>query len=58
VKSVRLPTFDGTLNKFLVWWTRFEAFAVVHKFENTIRVNGPGSDLPASDSEAIDASSY
>lgn len=54
VKSARLPTFDGTLDKFPVWWTRFEAFAVVHKFEKAIRVNGPDSDLPASDSEAID----
>jgi hypothetical protein len=56
VKSVRLPTFDGTLDKFPVWWTRFKAFAVVHKFEKAIRVNGPDSDLPASDSEAIDES--
>jgi hypothetical protein len=35
---------------------RFEAFAVVHKFEKAIRVDGPDSDLPASDSEAIDES--
>jgi hypothetical protein len=56
VKSVRLPMFDGTLDKFPVWWTRFEAFAVVHKFEKAIRVNGPDSDLPTSDSEAIDES--
>jgi hypothetical protein len=56
VKSVRLPTFDGTLNKFPVSWTRFKAFAVVHKFEKAIRVNGPDSDLPASASEAIDES--
>jgi hypothetical protein len=44
------------LNKFPAWWTRFEAFAVVHKFEKAIRVNGPDSDLPASDSKAIDES--
>jgi hypothetical protein len=56
VKSARLPTFDGMLDKFPVWWTRFEAFAVVHKYEKAIRVNGPDSDLPASDSEAIDES--
>jgi hypothetical protein len=56
VKSARLPTFDGTLDTFPVWWTRFKAFAVVHKFEKAIRVNGPDSDLPASDSEAIDES--
>jgi hypothetical protein len=56
VMSARLPTFDRTLDKFPVWWTRFEAFAVVHKFEKAIKVNGPDSDLPASDSEAIDES--
>jgi hypothetical protein len=56
VKSARLPMFDGMLDKFPVWWTRFEAFAVVHNFEKAIRVNGPDSDLRASDSEAIDES--
>jgi hypothetical protein len=28
----------------------------VHKFEKAIRVNGPDSDLPTSDSEVIDES--
>jgi hypothetical protein len=36
VKSARLPTFDGRLDKFPVWWTRFKAFAVVHKFEKPL----------------------
>jgi hypothetical protein len=56
VKSARLPTFDGMHDKFPVWWTRFKAFAVVHKFEKAIRVNGPDSNLPASDRKVIDES--
>jgi hypothetical protein len=56
VKSARLPTIDGTLDKFPIWWTRVEAFEVVQKFEKAIRVNGPDSDLPASNSEMIDES--
>ena len=56
VKSVRLPSFDGTREGFPVWWTRFRAYATVYKFDLAISKDGPEDDLPASESTAIDES--
>ena len=56
VKSVRLPSFDGTQEGFPVWWTRFRAYATMYKFDLAISKDGPEDDLPASESTAIDES--
>jgi hypothetical protein len=55
-KSLRLAMFDGTREKFPVWWTRFEAYAVVQKFDQAIQLSGPDVDMPARYDEAIDIS--
>jgi hypothetical protein len=31
-KAVRLPTFDGSVEKFQIFWMRFKAYAKVYKF--------------------------
>jgi hypothetical protein len=43
-KSVRLVTFNGRWEKLPVWWTRFEVYAVVQKFDQAIQLSGPDVD--------------
>jgi hypothetical protein len=31
-KTVRIPTFDGKQKNFVMWWTRFKAYARVQRF--------------------------
>ena len=52
-KSVRLPTFDGTEEKFQIFWMRFKAYAKVYKFAQALRIGGE-SDLPTTDASIID----
>ena len=51
-KSVKLPTFDGTKNKFQMWWVRFMAYATVCKFNAALQVNGE-HDLPESEATVV-----
>lgn len=53
-KTVKLPTFDGTHKKFPVFWMRFFAFAVVHKFSGALGKTAAEAALPANESDAID----
>jgi hypothetical protein len=55
-KSVKLPSFNGTQESFPMWWTRFEAYATVHKFEGAIMMTGPEPDMPSKASDVIDES--
>jgi hypothetical protein len=55
-KSVRLPTFDGSIEKFQIFWMRFKAYAKVYKFAQTLKIGGE-SDLPSTDAAAIDQTS-
>ena len=52
-KSVRLPTFDGANKNYQLWWTRFQAYAMVYKFGEALVVGGE-ADMPASESMVID----
>jgi hypothetical protein len=31
-KSVKLPTFNGELKKFQLWWVQFTAYVTMFKF--------------------------
>ena len=55
VRSVKLPTFDGTHSSFQIWWMRFVAFATVHRFASAASKEGPEEDLPESEGSAIPA---
>jgi gag-polypeptide of LTR copia-type/Zinc knuckle len=39
-KSVKLPTLDGELKKFQLWWVRFMAYATVFKFIKALTIGG------------------
>jgi hypothetical protein len=52
-KSVRLPTFDGTVEKFQIFWMRFKAYAKVYKFSQALKTGGE-TDLPRTNSTSID----
>ncbi len=52
-KSVRLPMFEGAHKDFQLWWTRFLAYATVHKFAAALKEGGEAK-LPKKESEAID----
>jgi hypothetical protein len=54
-RTVRLPVFGGAHADFQVWWTRFMAFAAVHKFTQALKVGGE-TNLPAKEDDAIDVS--
>ena len=43
--SIRMPVFDGKHENFLIWWTRFEAYAEVKKFARSLQEGGE-DDLP------------
>ena len=47
--SVRLPTFNGDEDNFQKWWTRFNAYARVKRFEKALRTD---LDLPVSQAKA------
>ena len=53
IRSVRMPVFDGTHATFQVWWMRFTAFAIVHRFKAAISPEGAEEDLPATETTAI-----
>ena len=55
VRSVKLPTFDGTHSSFQIWWMRFIAFATIHRFASAVSKEGPEEDLPESEGSAIPA---
>jgi hypothetical protein len=53
-KSVRLPTFDGSVEKFQIFWMGFKAYAKVYKFAQALKIGGGEGDLPSTDDAAID----
>ena len=52
--SIKLPTFDGKEENFSMWWTRFQAFAMVKNFSEALELD---PDLPSSKTaaDALDA---
>jgi hypothetical protein len=52
-KSVRLPTFDSTVEKFQIFWMRFKAYAKLYKFLQALTIGGE-THLPATDATTID----
>jgi hypothetical protein len=52
-KSVRLPTFDGTVEKFQIFWMRFKAYAKVYKLLSALKIGGE-ADLPRTDAATLD----
>ena len=53
IHSVRMPMVDGTHTTFQVWWMRFTAFAIVHRFKAAINPEGTEEDLPTMEPAAI-----
>jgi len=51
-KAVRMPLFSGKKKDFSVWWKRFSAYAVVHKFDHALKEKE--ADMPDKDSDEID----
>ena len=35
-----MPSFDGTDEKYQLWWLRFKAFANVHRFGQALEIGG------------------
>jgi hypothetical protein len=52
-KAARLPEFDGSHTSFQIWWVRFMAFAMVHKFQQALVIGGEAI-MPANDSDPVD----
>jgi hypothetical protein len=55
VKSVCLQPFDGTSDKFLIWWTRFMAYAGVHGFVQVLKIGGKSDSMPVKEETVLDA---
>ena len=49
------PASDGTDATFQVWWMRFTAFAIVHRFKAAINPKGAEEDLPTTEATVIPA---
>ena len=43
-KTVTLPTFSGGKKKYAIWWKRFQAYAIIKKFDDAL---DPNFALPA-----------
>jgi hypothetical protein len=54
-KSVRLPTFNGSVEKFQIFWMRFKAYAKVYTFAFALTIGGE-THLPADDATSVDIS--
>ena len=52
IRSVQMPVFDGTHATFQVWWMRFTAFAIVHRFKAAISPEGAEEDLTSDGSNS------
>jgi Reverse transcriptase (RNA-dependent DNA polymerase) len=50
-----IPTFDGSIDKYTMWWTKFRAFAMLNGFGDAIQ-DEPDPDLPDKWNDVIDAS--
>ena len=48
-----IPTFDGSSNKYTMWWTKFKAYANINGFSEAIREK-PNPDMPTSWLDEID----
>ena len=53
--SVGMPVFHGTHATFEVWWMKFTAFTIVHRFKAAIKPEGAEEDLPTMDAAVIPA---
>jgi hypothetical protein len=51
-----IPTFDGTASKFMLWWSKYKAFAMISGFAESIREE-PDPMLPSSHDQEIDMKS-
>ena len=38
-KTVTLPTFSGGKKKYAIWWKRFQAYAIIKKFDDALDPN-------------------
>jgi hypothetical protein len=50
-----IPTFDRSIDKYTLWWTKFRAFAMLNGFGDAIQ-DEPDPDLPDKWNDVIDAS--
>jgi hypothetical protein len=48
-----LPTFDGTEEKFQIFWMRFKAYAKVYKFASALKIGGE-TYMPRRDATTVD----
>ena len=55
-KLVKLPTFDGAVKNFQIWWMRFIAYTMVFKFNKAISKDALDPDMPVSEAEVLDES--
>jgi hypothetical protein len=51
-RLVRLPTFNGKFESFMIWWIRFRAFATVCKFIETLKPKDE-ADMPTTEGEVL-----
>ena len=50
-KTVTLPTFSGGKKKYAIWWKRFQAYAIIKKFDDALF---GFLDVPLKNGESID----
>jgi hypothetical protein len=56
-KSVRIPPFNGEKKNFVMWWTRFKAYAKVQKYSQALAIiKEPSMPTTQADGEALDRS--
>ena len=52
-RTGRIPIFDGSIDKFQVYWMKAKAYALVHKFSKAM-AKEPEADLPDAQDDIID----
>ena len=55
IHSLQMPVFDGNHATFQVWWMRFTAFTIIHRFKAAINPEGAEEDLPTMEAAVIPA---
>ena len=50
-----MPVFNGTHATFQVWWMRFTAFAIIHRYKAAIKPEGAEEDLPTTEAAVVPA---
>jgi len=54
LKTVKVPSFDGTESKFQMWFVRFTTFALLNKFAQAVKPDIEPGMPPKEEEEADD----